>query len=148
MNWTPTKEEVANNGLGRSGFLDASTFLEQAEMWLQPESYAKFLRFYRLQVNPLSDKIEFPSRSRWREKQRNIFISIFLQLSSTFSMNRLRVCVLGNLLEKKVQANISKGLDKNLRNVRQGQCVVSIQNKVVKKSTRRDWIPFSLSLFP
>ena len=36
--------------LVRSGFLDASTFLEQAEMWLQPESYSKFLQFYRLQV--------------------------------------------------------------------------------------------------
>lgn len=37
--------------LVRSGFLDASTFLEQAEMWLQPESYSKFLQFYRLQIN-------------------------------------------------------------------------------------------------
>ena len=36
--------------LVRSGFLDASTFLEHAEMWLQPESYSKFYRFYQLQV--------------------------------------------------------------------------------------------------
>ena len=41
---------VGGEDLIRSGFLDASTFLEQAEMWLQPESYAKFLRFYKLQV--------------------------------------------------------------------------------------------------
>jgi len=42
---------TTESNLGRSGFLDASTFLEQAEMWLQPESYAKFHRFYRLQIN-------------------------------------------------------------------------------------------------
>jgi hypothetical protein len=36
--------------LSRSGFLDASTFLSQAEMWLQPESYKKFYRFYQRQI--------------------------------------------------------------------------------------------------
>jgi hypothetical protein len=36
--------------LGRSGFLDADTFLNHAEMWLGPEAYKRFHQFYAQQM--------------------------------------------------------------------------------------------------